>query len=136
MMQKKQMEISIKNKVLKKIGKFGGTITDFNISDMKTMYKSDSLCILHCKAYIISTNKDREETNMEYIYLRNNALSKIKGETVVMEKLKSFKDEKSSFISFTKEMYPMMKLVYENFDNYMYYCCSKEVDEISNKAGH
>lgn len=133
---KKQMEIAIKNQILKKAEKFGGTITDFNISDIKTMYKSDSLCVLHCKAYIASTNKEREEANMEYIYLKNNALSKIKGETVIMEKLDSFKEENSSLLSFAKEMYPMMKSVYGDFDNYMYYCCSKEVNEISNKAGH
>lgn len=133
---KKQMEIAIKNQVLKKAEKNGGAITDFNISDIKTMYKSDSLCVLYCKAYVISSNKKREEANIEYIYLKNNALSKIKGETVIMEKLDSFKDEKSSLLSFAKEMYPMMKSVYEDFDNYMYYCFSKEVDEISNKAGN
>lgn len=133
---KKQMEITIKNRVLKKAEKFGGTITDFNISDIKMMYKSDSLCILYCKAYVVSTNKEREEANMEYIYLKNHALSKVKGKTVVMEKLDSFKDEKNSTLSFAKEMYPMMKSVYEDFDNYMYYCCIKKVNEISNKAGN
>lgn len=133
---KEQMENSIKNQILKKAEKKGRIISDFNISNTQTMYKSDSLCIIHCKAYAVFTNKEREESNMEYIYLRNNGLSKIKGNSVVMEKLKNFKDEKSSFLSFTKEMYPMMKSVYENFDNYMYDCCSKEVDEISNKAGN
>lgn len=133
---KKQMEISIKHQVLKKAEKKGEAISDINISDTQTMYRSDSLCIIHCKACAVFTNKKREESNMEYIYLRNNALSKIKGEAVAMEKLKSIKNEKSSLLSFTKEMYPMMKSVYENFDNYMYDCCSKEVDEISNKAGN